>query len=131
MKIYIAHRYTCDSPPFNGDVLHVLHSIGKAAQVGVEVASLGDFPYVPHLDWLIVAMDGALGETIPKSYYYDNSMEWLKVCDAMLVIDPEDLTRSKGVCREYQYCLEHDIPVFKSCKEYKVFVARCEEERHV
>ena len=125
MRVYIAHRYSC-----KGNVLDVLHSIGKAVQIGTEVASLGDHPFVPHLDWLICSMDGALGATIPKEYYYESSMDFLSVCDCMLVVDSEDIRYSRGVAAEFDFCEAHGIPVFVGLREYKNFLVQCEAERH-
>ena len=126
MRVYIAYRYSC-----KGNVLDVLHSIGKATFIGKLVAELGAYPFIPHLDWLVCAMDGATGDNLPKGYYYEASMAFLEVCDCMLLVNPEDLEYSSGVKAEYDYCVLTDIPVFKGLNEFKQFMQRCEEEKHV
>lgn len=120
-KVYIAYRYSCNFPPFNSDVLAILGSIGKATRVGLELAKLGFIPFIPHLDFLVAIMDGSLIDDkfpLTKDYYYKSSMEWLKCCDAMLLVDSMDIKRgSKGVKVEYEYCIDVGIPIFTSIEE--------------
>lgn len=113
MKIYIAYRYSADN------VLDVLGNIGRATKVGLEVAKLGHFPYIPHLDCLVAIMDGSGmdGRTLPKKYYYESSMAFLKVCDALYIIDEEDIGKSNGVTAEYEYCITHGLPIIRNLEE--------------
>lgn len=102
LKIYVAHRYA-------GDTLETLSNIGRAVKIGVEIARRGHFPFIPHLDCLVAMEDGM---TLPLSYYYDSSMAWLKVSDALFVVDKKDLETSKGVKEEYNFAVENNLPIF-------------------
>ena len=104
MKIYVAHRYSC-----NGEVLEVLSSIGRAIQIGNELARKGHFPYVPHLDCLMAIQDN---KKIPVSWYYENSMAWLKCCDAIFIVDPNDIDQSSGVKAEFDYAVSKGYTVY-------------------
>ena len=106
MKIYVAHRYSC-----NGEVLEVLSSIGRAIKIGNELARKGHFPFVPHLDCLMAIQDN---KKIPVSWYYENSMAWLKCCDAIFIVDRYDIYHSVGVKAEYDYAVSKGYPVFYS-----------------
>lgn len=92
LKIYVAYRYSADN------VLDVLHNIGKAIEVGKQLAKKGHSPFIPHLDCLLAIYDFK-GE-IDLDYYYNCSMDWLKVSDAIFVVDVNDFGVSKGVTEE-------------------------------
>jgi len=112
-KVYVAYRYSCD-----GKVVNILNSIGRATRVGVELARLGYYPYVPHLDWLMSAMDGAENHpALPLEYYYSQGIAWLNACDCMLLVDANDVHTSVGVKREYDYCKANGIPMFYNIPE--------------
>lgn len=104
MKIYVAYRYSADN------VHEVLANIGKAIKIGKDIALLGHYPYVPHWDYLMAIQD--FERELTLQYFYDCSFAFLKVCDAMFLVDPLDLGKSKGVSLEYVYCKEHNIPVY-------------------
>ena len=108
MKIYVAYRYSADN------VLDVLSNIGRAIHVGTLIARKGHYPYIPHLDCFIAMFDGSYldGREIPLEYYYKSSLEWLKVCDAIYIVDELDIRDSKGVAREFEYCMETSKPVY-------------------
>jgi len=117
MKIYIAFRY---SRPSN--VLDILANIGAAIEAGVEVAKKGHYPYIPHLDCLVAMWSKG---SLPIEYYYASGMEWLKCCDAMLLLDESDLKingGNNGVAREYQWAVENKMPIYKSVGEIPIGV---------
>lgn len=121
MKVYVAYRYSCE-----GKVVPILNSIGRATQAGVELERKGFIAYVPHFDWLLAAVDGIDGKpSITLEQYYKHGIEWLKYCDALLLVDPEDYGSSKGVTAEVDYCLDHDIPVFTSVDEIRDPTEKC------
>jgi len=106
LKIYVAYRYSADN------VLDVLHNIGKAVEVGRQIAKLGHSPFVPHLDCLLAIFD--YKNELPLSYYYNCSMDWLKASDALYVIDENDLINSKGVAAEWKCANDVKLPVYFS-----------------
>ena len=121
MKVYVAYRYSCE-----GKVVPILNSIGRASKAGVEIERRGFVAYVPHFDWLMCAIDGADGNPcISLEQYYKHGIEWLKCCDALLLVDTEDYGSSKGVTAEVDYCLEHDIPIFTSVDEIPDKISGC------
>jgi hypothetical protein len=121
MKVYVAYRYSCE-----GKVVPILNSIGRATQAGVELERKGIVAYVPHFDWLLAAVDGVDGKpSITLEQYYRHGIEWLKCCDALLLVDPEDYGPSKGVTAEVDYCLEHNIPVFTSIEDIPRKIPSC------
>jgi hypothetical protein len=113
MKVYIAYKYNATN------AVDVLANIGMAIKVGRDVALLGLYPYIPHLDCLLAIEDSK--KRLGMNYYYQCSLEFLKVCDVMLLVDKNDLETSKGVLAEYQYCLAHNIPVYKDIYELVKF----------
>lgn len=110
MKIYVAYRY---SNPSN--VIDILGNIGTALEAGVKIALKGHIPYIPHADCLIgIWSKGKL----PKEYYYKLGMEWLKCCDAFLLLDKKDLDiKNSGVIREYKYAKSKNMKIFYSLDE--------------
>ena len=122
MKIYIAYRYSANN------VCDVLSNIGKAIEVGKEIALAGYFPYIPHLDCLLAIFDHK--KLLPLEYYYNSSMEFLKVCDAIFIVEHTDILNSKGVKEEYEYAINHGIQVVFSIvalDEYKRTIKRMKE----
>jgi len=109
MKIYIAYRY---STPNN--VIDILGNIGKAIEAGIEVIKKGHIPFIPHLDCLVAIWSKG---SLPIEYYYKAGLEWLKVCDAMLVLDKNDIGNSKGVTVEYQNAQIWKKKIFYSIDE--------------
>ena len=110
MRLYIAYRYSANN------VIDVLQNIGKAVRVGHEAAMIkGVYPFIPHLDCLVAMQEPAL----PLEYYYNCSIAYLEVCDAMLLVDPYDLIISRGVLKEFEYCEEKGKPVFYGISQLK------------
>ena len=109
LRIYVAHRYSC-----HGKYLETFASIGRAVKVGIEIAKLGHYPFVPHTDVLLAIMSN--GE-LPLKYYYNASLEWLKVSNAIFIFDTADIMNSEGVRTEYLYALKYGIPVYTKLED--------------
>lgn len=107
LKIYVAHRYS-------GNTLETLANIGRAVEVGVEIAKKGHYPYIPHLDCQVAIQSKG---TLPPEYYYEASMAFLKVCDAIYIVDANDISLSKGVKAEFEYAVKNGYPVFYCLEE--------------
>lgn len=102
MKIYVAHRY-------NGGTLETLANIGRAVDVGVEIAKKGHYPFVPHLDCQIAIQSKGC---LPLNYYYNSSMAFLQVCDALFIVDTNDVDTSKGVKAEFDWAVSHGFKIY-------------------
>ena len=89
-KIFIAYRYN------DTDAGQVLANIGVAHQVAYESIKAGWIPFIPHTDCLLAIM---FGKKLPLKFYYDYSIEWLKSCDAICIVD-DGRPLSSGVKRE-------------------------------
>lgn len=77
-KVYVAYRFN------DTDAGKVLSNIGTAHRIAYGLICEGYIPYIPHWDFLLATM---FGREIPKKFYYENSMEWLKVCDRICVVE--------------------------------------------
>ena len=106
LKIYVAHRYSCKA--WNGKITEILASIGRAIDTGAEIAKLGHFPFVPHLDCLLAMR----AKNLPEQYYKDANMGWLAVCDALFMVDSDDYNVSEGVKAEFDYAVKHGYPIY-------------------
>lgn len=110
-KIYVAYRYC-------GNTLETLTNIGIATDTGIEIAKKGHYPFVPHLDCLIaIQCKGCL----PLDYYYNASMAFLQVCDAILIVDKNDLETSKGVKAEFDWAKSAGLPIYYNLEEIPKF----------
>ncbi|HUX79897.1 MAG TPA: DUF4406 domain-containing protein, partial [Alphaproteobacteria bacterium] len=80
----------------------------------VEVFLAGYSPYVPWHDFHhnLMLRDG---ESLSVDDYYEMSMAWLEVSDAMLVLP--GWQKSKGTIAEITRAVELDIPIFYSLSD--------------
>ena len=101
-RIYIAGPYSADN------VMDVLHNIRAGIQASYDVFKAGYAPFCPWLDYHYVLFDKASRLTIND--FYDYSIAWLRVSDALLVIG--DYKTSKGTLAEIDEAGEIGIPVF-------------------
>lgn len=106
MRIYVAARYSADN------YLDIMKNIGIAVEAGIGVAKKGHYPFIPHIDYLLAIQ--CKGE-LPLDYYYKCSIEWLKCCDAILIVN--GLKDSKGVKKEYEYAKSVGMKIYHNIKE--------------
>lgn len=99
-RVYIAYRYNSDHAGT------VLSNIGVATKIGFYFAKKGYAPYIPHSDFLLAIM---FGKNLPLDFYYEFSMEWLRVCDFIAVVDDGQML-SKGVLAEIEEAKRLGIP---------------------
>jgi len=98
--VYVAGAMQADN------ILDVLNNIHKGINVAGKVAQAGYAPFVPHFDIEFAKQ----GIKLPMNFYYDYTMEFLKRCDYVVVVDGYE--NSKGVLEELQKANELKIPVF-------------------
>lgn len=106
IKVYVAGAIS------SSNTEQSLVNLRKGIVLGAELLSLGYSPYVPHLDYQFNLVQGDFHIDVEK--YYEHDIEWLKLCDCMVVID--GWQASKGVNAEIRFARENNTPVY-FCKE--------------
>jgi len=98
-KVYIAGRLTDTTDKY---IINVRTMILE----GKKVRNAGFSVYIPALDFLSGVVTGE------RKYmdYFNNSIEWLKVSDAVYIID--NYMASKGTKEEINMAKRLDIPIF-------------------
>ena len=89
-----------------------LNNIRRGIIKGVELLKLGYAPYIPHLDYQFNLMQD---EHINVDLYYSYDLEWLSVCEAVLVV--EGWEKSRGVKAELEFAKENNIPIYYNVEE--------------
>ena len=98
-RVYVAYRFN------DTDAGQVLANIGVAHKVAFGLIQEGYTPFIPHWDFLLATM---FGKKLPFNFYYKNSMEWLKVCDAICVVQ-DGKPLSNGVLDEIEVAKELNL----------------------
>ena len=101
-RIYVAGPYSANN------VLDVLKNIGRGQSACADLFSLGYAPFCPWHDKSYVIDRYTDDFTVQQ--FYDYSMAWLEVSDAVLLIG--DWESSKGTLAEVERAKELDIPIF-------------------
>jgi hypothetical protein len=109
-RIYVAGSYSADN------VTTVLDNMRNGMRASVEVLLAGFSPFCPWLDYHFQLMLRD-GETLTVEDYYNYSMAWLEVSDAILVLPNHH--QSKGTLAEIARAKELGIPIFYSLEELK------------
>ena len=107
-RVYIAGSYSANN------VITVLDNMRKGIRLSTEVFINGFSPFCPWLDYQFQLMLRE-GETLKVEDYYRYSIDWLKVSDAVLVVDGWE--NSKGTKEEIKFAYQIGIPIFYSLKE--------------
>lgn len=101
-RIYVAGPYSADN------VIDVLKNIGRGEKVCAELFRLGYAPFCPWHDKSYVTDN--IDYDLNVKLFYDFSMAWLDVSDAMFVIG--DFKSSKGTMAEIAHAKNIGIPVY-------------------
>lgn len=108
IKVYVSGAYS------GNNVLDVLKNIGRGEYYAAELFQLGFAPFTPWHDKDFVIKNFYRDFTVEMFYNY--SMEWLRVSDAVLVVPDMkgliDWTESKGTVAEIEEAQRLEIPVF-------------------
>ena len=107
-KVYVAGAMSADN------ILEVLNNIHDGIKIGAELLKNGFAPFVPHLDVMFKIQNGS-DLKVPVDNYYQYSMEFLKVCDCVLVCP--NWKNSKGTLAEIEMAKNLGIPVYYSLEE--------------
>ena len=107
-RVYVAGPYSANN------IIDCLENMRKGMRAGVEVFLAGYSPWVPWHDFhhQLMFRDG---ESLSVDDYYEMSMAWLEVSDAMLVLP--GWQKSKGTIAEITRAVELDIPIFYSLSD--------------
>lgn len=100
IRVYVAG-------PYSGNTIQTLGNIRRGIGMSVKLLLRGYFPYCPWLDWLY-----GLFSEVPIELYQANSIAWLKVAQAVLVL--EGWENSTGTKAEIEIAKREGIPVFYS-----------------
>jgi hypothetical protein len=111
-RIYIAGPYSADN------VMDVLKNIRNGINISYEVFTKGYAPFCPWLDFYYVLADKPGKLTLND--FYDYSLAWLKVSDAILMTG--DWQNSKGSMKEWEYAKKNNIPVFYNIDELEKII---------
>jgi len=103
IKVYVAGAYSADN------VIDVLKNIGRGKSVCADLFLFGFAPFCPWHDSSYV-MD-RFYENFTVKQFYEYSIAWLEVSDAMFVIH-KNLETSKGTKAEIEIADSLGIPIF-------------------
>ena len=107
IKVYVAGPYSADN------VVDVLKNIGRGEHMAGLLFSKGYAPFCPWLDNAFVINHWF--EDFSVQQFKDYSMEWLKVCDCVLLVD--GWSKSKGTIAEMAEAKKLGIPVLYTVYE--------------
>ena len=111
LKIYIAGRYSSDN------IIDGLKNIARGQKAAAELFELGFAPFSPWWDRSFI-LDNPEG-TYTKQMFYDASLEWMKVSDAVYVISGQN--EGGGVDVEIDIAYELHIPFFYEIEDVLEF----------
>jgi hypothetical protein len=107
-KVYVAGPYS------DTNVLGVLRNIGRGQDWASHLFMLGFAPFTPWHDKEFVIQN--YDEHFEVSDFYEYSMEWLMVSDAVFVVPNlvglKNWQDSGGTLKELETAEEHGIPIF-------------------
>lgn len=107
-RVYVAGAMSSDN------ILGVLGNISEGVKYGALLLKEGFAPFVPHLDVAFRLQQGK-DYNVPMEYYYNYTMEWLKVSQYVLVVPGWE--ESVGTRKEIEMAESLDIPVYYSLEE--------------
>ena len=118
-RIYVAGSYACAGrcEPIGVDLI----SMRAGIEACLKVLYHGMAPFCPWLDYLFVLMDRQ--RCLPEKWYYDYSIAFLEVCDAMWVINQRG--NGYGVAKEIEIAEGMGIPIFYRFEDLGDWNARC------
>ena len=102
-RIYVAGPYSSDN------ILKVFENMRVGIDLSIKVFQYNMAPFCPWLDYLFAVMN--FGKQFTVEDFYEYSMAWLEVSDAVLLVDGWE--KSKGARAEVDRAYELNIPVFQ------------------
>lgn len=108
-RVYIAGPYSCKS--LDGNVIEILSNMRRGLAISIQVMQAGHAAFIPWLDFQL----GLIAD-ISMDMFKRNSMEWVKVSDAMLLV--EGWEDSAGCRAEVAEASLQGVPVFDAEFEF-------------
>ena len=102
LKVYVAGNYSADN------IIDGLRNIGRGRKIAAGLFEMGFAPFTPWWDASFV-VDNPEGN-YTKQMFYDASLAWMEVSDAVYVISGKG--DGGGVSKEIERAEELGIPVF-------------------
>ena len=106
MRIYIAGPYTAPTADEQGK------NIERARDAAAELYRKGHVPFSPHT--MTAWFDHSYPD-IPRKHYLETDLEWLELCDAILMLPGWQL--SNGACAEHKLAESLGLQIFYSLDE--------------
>lgn len=103
-RVYLAGKYSADN------IIDCLSNINEGITCGAMLLSKGYAVFCPFLDHHFALTP--YSPLLEKKHYQNNSMAWVDVSDALLIMPHSE--GSKGVQREIERAKDLGIPVFYS-----------------
>ena len=110
-RVYVAGSYSADN------VLKVFENMRIGIRVSTEIFLAGFAPFVPWLDYHFSLMLRE-GEKVTLQMFYNYSLAWLEVSDAVLVLPNSE--NSKGTQAEILHAALLEIPIFYRLEDLKI-----------
>lgn len=99
------------------DVITILDNMRNGMRLSTEVMLAGYAPFVPWFDFHFQLMIRE-GESISLQQYYDYSLAWMEVSDAVLLVPGWE--SSKGTMKEMDRAMQLNIPIYNSLDNLKL-----------
>lgn len=109
IRVYIAGPYSADN------VITVLNNMRAGMRAATKLLLKGYYPFCPFLDYQFQFMLRE-DEELTIKHYYDYSIAWLEVSDAIVVL--EGWENSKGTLAEIDRAKELDIPIYYGVNDF-------------
>lgn len=113
-RIYVAGPISPQGINNSNLAIDYLTNVRKMIRIGTDVLIAGFDPFIPALDFILF-LSLQENETIPESMIRQFSLNWLTVCDAMLLVP--GWRHSEGTEKEMEYAKHLNIPIFESLED--------------
>ena len=121
IRVYVAGAYSADN------VLDVLHNIRRGIRMSTQIFKLGFAPFSPWLDYhFLLQMTEDEAASISVKDFYEYSLSWLAVSDAIYVL--ENSEHSKGTQKEIEFARSMGLPVFTDLRHLQQWRERLYEQ---
>jgi hypothetical protein len=117
IRVYIAGPYSSPS----ADPVPLLENIRNGLRAASTLIQQGYAPFCPFVDflyWIVLRPK----ERITKSQIQNYSLEWVKQCQAVLLL--KGWERSSGAIRELLVAIYEDVPIFTSVRQLRDYFER-------
>ncbi len=110
-RVYVAGAYSADN------VIDVLKNIGRGEHYAAMLFREGFAPFCPWHDKSYVMANWNDEFTVKQ--FYDFSMEWLSVSDALFLVPGWE--NSAGTKKEIEYALKFNTPIFDDIADIRAW----------